>query len=500
MSNPYLGYGRPVFGERFVGRKYELSKLEAHIISSTSSLSVIGQRRIGKTSLITESKNRLLEKLPQHLLYISFDLSTFDNGLKFFNAIMEELEEYLLDSEIGISDKFQRILYKHCGSSYEAYRKCRRGLVLLKQQGVNTKLIIDEFDAVRKFEESDQFIQWLRELIDKGFETGVSIVFLSRRSLFSIEKQIAHVSNLDHVCEKLYLTPLQDEELNILVNRSAEIIIISDEDRRLITEYTGGHPYLAELILCHSCEFGNILQGIKHSIAELFNFYEHLRELLTGDDIFDQFVQIVVGPRWNLKINSASELLNYGLIIKNKDGTYSAWSRHFQDYIEKIARELPIWERWAYTESSIRDMIEERLYVAYGINWTDKLKSRKNNIPEIISNCENIMKNEEKKFGHNVNQRWIDYTYPNDLWQIISREWDQFSPVLQGGNQRKNKKYWAERFEFLSKIRNPLAHNREQVVSDHDMTLANAYCSELCQVINDAQQINPADAKSRAAD
>jgi len=486
MTNPYLGYGRPVFGKRLVGRNYELAKLEEHIVSSTSSISVIGQRRIGKTSLITETKNSLAGKLPSQLALISLDLSAFDNGHNFFNAIMEELEDYLLDSKVQISPKFQRALDKKCKSSYEAYRRCRRGLVVLNQESISTKLIIDEFDAVRKLEEADQLIQWLRELIDKGFETGLSIVFLSRRSLFLIEKQITHVSNLDHVCEKLYIKPLKYEELNLLINRSDGILNISDKDRQLVTEYTGGHPYLAELILCHSCELGSVVQGTKHSISELFNFYEHLRDLLTEDDLFDQLVQLIIGPRWNLKINSASTLLSYGLIAKNTNDTYTAWSMHFQDYLAKITRESPIWEQWARTESSIRDMIEERFFAAYGSNWTSKLKSRKNNIHKIISSCEHIMKKEGEKFGTDANQRWIEYTYPNDLWQIISSEWGQFTPILQNNNQRKNKKSWAERFELLSKIRNPLAHNRVQVISGHDITLANAYCSELCQVIIDS--------------
>lgn len=483
MKNPYLGYGRPVFGERLIGRNNELIKLEEHIVSSMSSISIVGQRRIGKTSLITEIKNRFTQKLPPQLVLISLDLSAFDNGLKFFNAIMEELEEYLFDSGAEMSPKFQRALNKTCKSSYDAYRRCRRGLVVFKQEHISTKIIIDEFDAVRKLEEADQFIQWLRELIDKGFETGLSVIFLSRRSLFSIEKQIAHVSNIDHVCEKLYVKPLDIKELNSLIKRSEGDIPISDKDRDLVIEYTGGHPYLAELVLCHSYEIGSVEQGIQYSISELFNFYEHLKKLLTEDDLFDQLIQIVVGPRWKIKINSPSILLHYGLIVKNKDGTYSAWSKHFQDYLIKTTREFPIWNKWAQTESLIRDLVEECFFKAYGSDWINKLKGRKNNIPEIIARCENIMSKEEKKFGNSAKQRWIEYTYPNDLWQIISREWDKFSPILQGKNQGKNKKYWAERFELLSKIRNPLAHNREQVILEHDMTLANAYCSELCQVI-----------------
>lgn len=487
MTNPYSGYGRPVFGERLIGRDNELAKLGDNIVNSTASISIVGQRRIGKTSLITETKRRIQGSLPSGLALVFLDLSAFDDGLKFFHAVMEELEEYLHNAGIDSPSKFQRILDKKCNTSYEAYRRCRRGLTILKQENIHTKLIIDEFDAVRKLKEADQFIQWLRELIDKGFETGLSTIFLSRRSLFSIENQIVHVSNIDHVCEKLYIKPLNIKELNQLTDRAREEISISNGDQNRILEYTGGHPYLAELLLCHACEKGSVEQGIQYSTPELYDFYEHLRSLLEEDDLFGQLTQIVIGPRWKIRINSASILLNYGLITKKDDQTYSAWSSHFQAYLSKISREVPIWNQWGQTESLIRDFIEDCFSIAYGPDWLKKLESRKNIIPKIIDNCQKIMKKEVEKFGSNATHRWIEYTYPNDLWQIISLEWDKFSPVLQRENN-KNKKYWAERFELLSKIRNPLAHNREQVISDHEITLANAYCSELCQVITHNKQ------------
>jgi len=490
MSNPFLGYGTPVFGERLIGRKKELAKLKEYISNSTASISIVGQRRIGKTSLITEAKRSLSINSSNNLVLIFLDLSIFDNNaINFFKAIMEDIEEYLLDSGLEISPKFQRALSKEAETPYDAYRRCRRGLVLLNQDGINTKLIIDEFDAVRKFEGADQIIQWLRELIDKGFETGLSVVFLSRRSLFSIEKQIVHVSNIDHVCEKLYLKPLSFDELCLLINRCDIAISTSIEEHKLVNKYTGGHPYLSEMILYHSCEQGDIEQGIKQSISEIYNFYEHLKLLLEEDDLFDQLTQLTVGPQWKLKINSALTLLNYGLIVSCSGITqvshsYLAWSEHFQSYLEKTTRESPVWEKWAHTESLLRDLIEGNLMKAYGADWVATLKGRKNNIPKIIHNCEKIMESEEKKFGNIINQRWIEYTYPNDLWQIISLEWHNFRTTLQADNQRKNKKYWAGRFELLSKIRNPLAHNRKRVLSEQNITLANAYCSELCEVIS----------------
>lgn len=482
MNNPFMGYGRPVSGERLIGRETELKKIENRILNTSASLSIVGQRRIGKTSLITEVRKRILIKKPPKLVLLFLDLSVYSDSSIFFNTIIDDIKLYLEDSNIDIPQKLERVLSKSENTPYESYRVCRRCLVILKQLGISTKIVIDEFDAIRKYNKANQVIQWLRELIDKGFETGLSVIFISRRSLFQIEEQIVHVSNIDHVCEKVYVKPLDINTLDLFINRASKIISPTNNEILTLGEYTGGHPYITEMILCHSCEAGSIKEGIQYSTSEIFNYYEHLKVLLEEDDLFDQLIQLVIGPKWKLKTGSASNLKSYGLLKENLNGNdvtegFQTWSVHFQDYLSKISRESPIWEKWAEAEILIRDFIVIKLESHYGDNWMSILKAREDNLSKIIFKCENIMQTESKKFGLSSQFRWIDYTYPHDLWQIITLEWSRFSNLLQENNH--NKKYWSDRFDLLAKIRNPLAHNRSGVISEYEITLANAYCDEL---------------------
>jgi len=106
MTNPYSGYGRPVFGERLIGRDNELAKLGDNIVNSTASISIVGQRRIGKTSLITETKRRIQGSLPSGLALVFLDLSAFDDGLKFFHAVMEELQLFPANVPISVLGSF----------------------------------------------------------------------------------------------------------------------------------------------------------------------------------------------------------------------------------------------------------------------------------------------------------------------------------------------------------------------------------------------------------
>ncbi len=49
------------------------------------------------------------------------------------------------------------------------------------------------------------------------------------------------------------------------------------------------------------------------------------------------------------------------------------------------------------------------------------------------------------------------------------------------------KNYWSERKALLSKIRNPLAHHRDEVLYNWELRTAEAYCQEVLAVIEKAR-------------
>lgn len=476
MNNPFIGYGKPIQEDRLVGRQKEIAQITDRLESNVS-LSIIGQRRVGKTSLIINAIQTLKRKSPSSTI-VSCDLSPFPKITNFFDYILEELSE-LISENNELPHNFEKHL-NAVEDDYEAYRRFRRSLKVLKKAGFNTQIVIDEFDSIRRFENATQIIQWLREIIDKGFETGTSIVFISRRSLYSIESQIADVSNLDGVCEKFYIKPLDDNGLREMVERHNEIWNVDEENFKRLCWYTGGHPYLAEMILCQAWDEKSISQVEENFVCDIFEFYEHLKKILEEDGLFDQLIKAAIGPHWNLSLEAISKLERYGMIKKDLNHQrYDAWSEHFQLYLEKCSRDKPIWELWSQTEILIRDTIQNICEKSFGNEWTEKLKRRKNALPKLIQDCEERMHKELRSFGSNASEKWLDYTYPNDLWSIISWEWQSFQDLFQGKEQQKNKNYWAERFQLLAKIRNPLAHNRTHSVSEYDMTLTQAYCQEI---------------------
>jgi len=478
MQNPFYGYGTIVLGQRLVGRDHDIQHFTDYLSSYSGSLSVIGEHRIGKSSLLYEILERIT-KVNINFCYARLDVSTLPNSIVAFQEMLNGLIECLEGQGQPLPEPLEPVRKRESADSYSAYRRCQQGLNLLRKTGISSLIVLDEFDAVRQFQESESFIKRLRALIDARHTTGLSVVTISRRSLLAIEKQLSGISNLDGVCEKHYVTPLSEEGLSEIVKRCGENWQPSAEDYELLKWYTGGHPYLAEMILCHSWEAQSVSVGIEKSTANILDHYQHLRDLLTEDDLFEQLLQITVGPRWNLKTESLARLKQYGLIkpVSGENGThqYRGWSEHFQAYLEKCSREIPFVAIWGKTENTIRTLIKSVCYQELGSEWLDKLCKRHESVKKIIDGyeleeadgrkrkiegCKDRMLREQKLFGLNAPDKILDYTYPMDLWTIIAAEWKIFQDYLLGG-KNKDKRYWNERFTFLSKLRNPTAHTRD---------------------------------------
>ena len=478
--NPFGGYGAIVTGERFVGRRTELEFLRQRLSEACGSLSVIGEPRVGKSSLVNAAADRV-RALNAKTPVVWLDVSTLPSSVELFSGILSEILAECERRSISLPPDIARYASLAPGSSYEAYRNCRLALLSLKRVGIEQLVVLDEFDAVRKLDDAATTIQRIRDLIYRRFETGLGGVFISRRSLRSIEQQVADVSTLDNVCEQYCVRPFDHTRLEEMLRRCADTWEPGDADRDLLWWYTGGHPYLAEMILCHSYPHKSVEKGAEAVVASIFEFYQHLQRILEEDELFEQLLQIVVGPRWSVKAGSSEIALRYGLIRRVEEGMhhrYAAWSSHFELFLEKCAREGSIWELWREAECAVRDFIGDACVGAYGDDWLKVLSKRHRPIADAAAACQRRMLQEQQHFGAAAAGGLLDYSYPMDLWCVISCEWDLFRNQLL-----REKRYWAERFSHLAKIRTPTAHNREAIIPDHEIALAHAYCKELLAAI-----------------
>nr|WP_290665148.1 Swt1 family HEPN domain-containing protein [Ardenticatena sp.] len=499
FANPFADYGTIVHGERFIGRKNGLQVIESRVIRprDPGNLAIIGDSRIGKSSLVYKAViDRRDELLAKRLLPIWFTLSNYDHAPVFFRSLVarciDELKELGWFS-LNIQQAAERALQDALSWS-EGYWRIQRFFEKVRKEGIRVLIILDEFDHARHlFREDISAFQGLRELSYRP-EWRVSYIVTSRRTIRDIELQTQSISTLDGIFYKYYLSMFDVDGIEEYFDRLTSIgIPDNDSLREKITFYCGGHPYLLELLGYEVVEFFreeqvvDIDKAARRSMPAFLSQYDRMRELLREEGKLDKIIQVLFGPVVDVKWTDVENLLKYGFIKQDEQGTYTAFSEHFQTYLEIVERQFDwdLWPVWRQTEKALRQLITRMMRKKYGDNWIEALEKAKSHLKRtIFDRCREAQAKEERVYGNRASSNLIDFTYPQDLFTIIFAEWDVFKEIF---GQDKN--YWGQRSQLLAKIRNPYAHNRDEVVYDYERQIAEGYCREILAVIKQTDAI-----------
>lgn len=495
FSNPFADYGTIVHGERFIGRRDDLQVIESRVIQprDPGNLAIIGDSRIGKSSLVYKAvMDRRDELLAKRLLPIWINLSTYDRASVFFRSLvtrcMDELEE-LGWLSFDIQKAAERSLKGDLSWS-ESYWRIQRFFEKVRKEGIRILFILDEFDHARHlFREDISAFQGLRELSYRP-ECRVSYIVTSRRTIRDIELQTQTISTLDGIFQKHYLGMFDTDSIEEYFERLTSTGIPDSASlREKITFYCGGHPYLLELLgyevveLFRKEQVVDIDKAARRSMPAFLSQYERMRELLREEGKFDKILQVLFGPVVDVKQTDIEILLKYGFIKQDEQGTYTAFSQHFQAYLEIIERQFDwdLWPAWRQTEKALRQLITQTMREKYGEHWIEALEKAKSHLKKVFDRCREAQAKEKRVYGDRASRNLIDFTYPRDLFDIIFAEWGVFKEIFG-----HDKNYWDQRAQLLSRIRNPYAHNRDEVVYDYERQIAEGYCQEILAVIKRA--------------
>lgn len=490
FENPFADYGNIVRGERFIGRRDSLRVIENRVIRprEPGNLAIIGDYRIGKSSLVykavLEQKERLLAK-KQILIWIN--LATFDQAPIFFRSLVTRCSDEI--EELGwITDPIKsaagRVLQDELSWS-EGYGRIQRFFERVRQAGFRVLFILDEFDHARHLFKGDiSGFQGLREL---SYRPGWRVTFIttSRRSLRDIELQTRAISTFDLIFHKHYLGMFNELDTQEYFAHLSPIgIEINPSLKERVSFYCGGHPYLLEMLGYETVELFREHQKADvdraaHRIERSFlDQYDHMISILSEDGSLNKMLQILFGPVVDVKQTDVDEFLRYGLSQPTDRGDYVAFSAHFQTYLKLIERQVDLWPVWRETEIVLRNLITTAMLEQHGEQWIEKLEKARPNLKPIFERCREAQQKEEGSFGSRASRNLVDFTYPQDLFAIIFAEWNTFKSKL-----RKDRNYWDQRAQLLAKIRNPLAHNRDEVLYEHERQIAEGYCKEILGIL-----------------
>lgn len=451
QDNPYSGRGAPVSGNRLVGRKNLLNRLTMRICSEAH-CSIVGLPRMGKTSVAKEVLRNLNPSSGLTGGYITLD------------AIRGPIQAYRRIIEETLPNQFEDQLTILSNEHDEAYEIFLGILRKRKRAGLKSLIVIDEVDAIVRgdFSDAQLFVSRIREIANDRERYGIIFIFVSRRSLDMIQGAV-DCSTLAGLCEVIYLQPLDNNGLDELSARSS--IPVDNSGREVLWQITGGHPFLAEVVMCEAVEqcYSNLdrqsIESAQHLQSHEFtNQYRQLATLLAHDKMFDALCELIVGPQWrSIDPHTVCLLKHYGLLRSSNDttGSIECMSQHFKEYLSLLTRLTPSWTLLGEAECQLRCLVQDRMFEQYGEDWFETLRQthpkKSDNLGKLVSQRQK----EQKQFGDAASDFILDYAYIGDLKDIVFAEWSIFQPTLGG-----SKAEWERRFQDITKVRNPMAHHR----------------------------------------
>jgi hypothetical protein len=490
--NPFATVGHIVHGDAHVGRAGALGTLRERVLAqpTAAATAIIGPPRIGKSSLAYHLFMRP-EVQAEHprLLPVWMNVSVQGGAHRLFRRLVEDVWDLVCervpDTDARLARAYERAVAPDLDWA-ELQSEAREFLRLVRRRGWRVVLVLDEFDAAREaFKSQPGTFQALRELA-YNLDCNVGLVTTSRRELREIvDMADPDESTFPGIFRSVFLVCFDRPELEELVARLPAPGAAGELAGRL-EELTGGHPYLASVLLERICEAHPDGPPPPEAIAALNGpmppefqyYYRDLEELLRADGKLRDILEVVFGPQLVVTPNDALSLVQRGLVRVRGD-SYGAFSDHFQQYLALVSRDVADWDNWMSVERGLRDLIERAFEERYGPEWPDELRKARPKLTTMLDKCGQLMDREVSAFGARASTRLLDFTYPRDLYDLMASHWDIFGKIING-----DKKYWSERFSLLAKVRNPMVHNRMSVVTPMDQRKFQLYCDELRELLN----------------
>lgn len=348
QSDPYA-VRRPVSGSNFYGRKQESAAI-MNLLKIPMYCSVVGDRRMGKTSLLKHIQRRL-NALPERPVVVFIDLELRPtNQLQFYRMLsrhlLEAAEEWSAAEGNGVQLKLpSKESIRHINDAFTLFEE---GIVevietLLKSASA-VHLLIDEGDYLAR----ESMGHGLRYLLNRFDRLG--FVLASAEYLHKIEQDgpLSPLYNMFEIIDLGLLT--REEAIELIEHRSSPPPIpFSKAEQAYILEVAGRHPHLLK-VTCSRLLAYKKKKGIKHLPLEQAEFkQEMLEELLLDMDptcsaLYERYQEerevleeIAFGRMRQDQFSEIVPLLKRRGVVVEIDGQLALMSQIFEEYVRRRA-------------------------------------------------------------------------------------------------------------------------------------------------------------------
>ena len=251
MTNPYVARGPLRNPEMFFGRQTELNEI-ASFLQGNQSVSIVGPRKIGKTSLLFHLMRPATCDalgLSKDFLFAYLDCEVLGDGThdQIFGIFAEELSEALADRSLPPEAALDEAAARPSRLAFE------RALRKLNQRGLRVVLLLDEFERLSTNANLD--VNFFNALRSAAGRYQLAYITASARPLiqltYSDKPQQILSSPFFNIFAPLFLGFLAETDARQLIQRpsSAAGVSIAASLEDYIYVYAGGHP-LALQVTC----------------------------------------------------------------------------------------------------------------------------------------------------------------------------------------------------------------------------------------------------------
>lgn len=508
LNNPFADYGKIIYGERFIGRKDEIRTINQRVLGREKygNLAIMGLPRIGKSSLawhsIMEKKEQLMKT---NTIPIFVAVGNCKSSRAFFKTLASMFKDeidFQCDDEktFQIIDKVYRQLSTE-ENDVDFFLTLQKFFKFSKRLGYKVIYILDEFDSVQNIFKVADF-QTLRELSTNP-DTDICLVTCSRKTIKEIEAIDGGISNFYNTFKDIRLGMYNDEDINIYWEWVKSNVEIKEDYIQKAEFYVGRHPFLLDFYNNHrfineqSDDENNIISSLR---LELLNQFATIQDTLKNEKLLDKAVQLVVGPVYDVDRISEERLLKFNFIkiVDNEKKmsvlgrmmgasyqgkTYTCFSDYFTNVLERsVIEDIDYWPIWKETEKMVRGLIKIYIKEKYGSDWENAIEAEYGNSQGWLSSFNLLKSTREKTFKlfPEASHDLVDYTLTRDMFNVfINVAWKDWFYRVFG----VDKKTWSSKFNFLAEIRNPMAHNNSEFISEEQKTLATNYCQDIKNAI-----------------
>jgi AAA+ ATPase superfamily predicted ATPase len=248
-SNPFT-FGNPVRDPaRFFGRRQEIRQITGRLLSSAvESTSIVGERRIGKTSLLLYLANpevvKTLGLKPDQycLVYIDFQGLTDITPQRFWQRVLSRISRTISNKELHSKIKALRMQDSFdlfdLEDLFEEINDC----------GLNIILLMDEFEYVTQNSNfGSDFFGGLRAL---AIHHGLALIPATRRELVDLcHSEEIKGSPFFNIFANVVLRPFSQEDLDDFIQGylSATEKDFTISEREILKELGGNHPFFLQI-------------------------------------------------------------------------------------------------------------------------------------------------------------------------------------------------------------------------------------------------------------